>query len=318
MSVTTHFNRIRESIRIANDRFDAIEERYSLSALRYSLAIVFVWFGIIKPLGMTPATMLVRETLAATPILRAIVSFPVFMSVLGWWEALVGLGLFYRGTIRIAVVCMMVQMASTFVPLAVVPGVTFHSSPFVPTTAGLYIIKNFVLLTAGLVVASMYGGTSLFGEKLTSRFIQFFTERRRDASVLRTLKGRQQSNLHLLRGGLCLVFLWSGLLTLTGSAELGSWIANVVQPFTPHPVLVPLVGALELAIGLYLFTNRTTHLAAYLAVVYLVLTQLPLLAQPASTFNTSLAALSFKGAYLVKDWILVSAVFVVDYHELEL
>jgi uncharacterized membrane protein YkgB len=309
MVIVIQFGGVRQALRPIGSRFGSLERKYALPCLRYSLAIVFFWFGIIKPLGRTPATMLVGETLAATPVLRTFVPFSVFMPVLGWWEAIVGLGLLFRRTIRLAVGCMMVQMGATFVPLFVVPDVTFHTPPFFPTTPGFYVMKNFVLLSGGLVVASHFDGIRWRWDRVVA-FSRDHSPRRWNWRLPGSVAPLQRTTLRILRAGLRLVFLWSGMLHLSGMGEMGGWIATVVQPLLPSGILVPLIGALELSIGLGLVTRRTTTVAAYLAVVYLLLSLLPLLLRPALAFNG--IAVTFEGAYLIKDWVLVSAVFVVD------
>ena len=54
--------------------FDRIDKRISgfmnkwgVNALRYSLAIIFVWFGILKVLGISPAEKLVLATVYWLP-----------------------------------------------------------------------------------------------------------------------------------------------------------------------------------------------------------------------------------------------------------
>jgi uncharacterized membrane protein YphA (DoxX/SURF4 family) len=236
------------------------------------------------------------------------------MTVLGWWEAFVGLGLLSRRTIRPAVGCMMVQMAATFVPLLVVPEVTFHSAPFVPTTPGFYVIKNFVLLSAGLVVASSCGGTDR-RPGWTFSGLAGYARGIRDVTAVTPLGGLRRASPRFLRAGLCLVFLWAGMLTLSGNGEMVGWIVTTVQPLAAPAVLVPLIGVLELSIGLCLLAERTTTLASYLVIVYLLLSLLPLLVRPALVFDSTPGAISFEGAYLIKDWVLVSAVFVLDRRE---
>ena len=41
---------------------DQFMRRWGLRALRLSLAIIFIWFGLLKPLGLSPAAPLVRAT----------------------------------------------------------------------------------------------------------------------------------------------------------------------------------------------------------------------------------------------------------------
>jgi len=43
-------------------------------------------------------------------------------------------------------------MAGTLFPLFVFPGETFYSVPLVPTIEGQYILKNFILITASMVI----------------------------------------------------------------------------------------------------------------------------------------------------------------------
>ena len=120
-------------------------DRYGVATLRYTLAIVFFWFGIIKPFGVSPADPVVSNGIYFLP-------FDLFFPVLGWWETLVGLGLLYERTVRFAVYLMVFQMLGTMIPLVTVPAMTFVNAPFVPSEVGAYIIKNWVLLSGGLVV----------------------------------------------------------------------------------------------------------------------------------------------------------------------
>lgn len=116
--------------------------------LRWSLAIVFIWFGALKVVDMSPAAELVRATVYWLP-------GDFFLPVLGWWEVLIGVFLLYRPTIRIAIALLFLQMPGTMLPLILLPEVTFTHFPFGLTLEGQYIIKNVALISAALVV----GGT---------------------------------------------------------------------------------------------------------------------------------------------------------------
>jgi uncharacterized membrane protein YkgB len=124
-------------------------ERVGVRVLRISLAVVFVWFGALKVVGMSPAEDLVRATVYWIP-------GDVFVPVLGVWEVLIGLFLLYRPTIRLALALLFLQMPGTILPLVLLPEVTFTSIPFGLTLEGQYIIKNLTLIAAALVV----GGTA--------------------------------------------------------------------------------------------------------------------------------------------------------------
>jgi uncharacterized membrane protein YkgB len=122
--------------------------RNGMRILRYALAVVFIWFGLLKPLGMSPAETLVKNTVYFLPP-------DVFFPILGWWEVAIGVGLLYRPLNRLALGLLFLQMPGTMLPLALLPEVCFTSAPFGLTMEGQYIIKNIVLIGAALVV----GGT---------------------------------------------------------------------------------------------------------------------------------------------------------------
>ena len=122
--------------------------RHGLSILRIGLAVVFIWFGLLKPLGMSPAEALVRRTVYFIPP-------DVFLPILGWWEVAIGVGLLYRPLYRAAILLLFLQMPGTLLPLVLLPEVCFTQVPWGLTLEGQYIIKNAVLIGAALVV----GGT---------------------------------------------------------------------------------------------------------------------------------------------------------------
>lgn len=136
---------VRDGLHRLDRTLEAWCGRYGVSALRLSLAMVFFWFGIVKPFGVSPANPVVRTGIFFLP-------FDVFFPMLGWWEAAVGVGLLFRRTLRFAVYLMVFQMLGTMIPLFSAPAMTFSTVPFVPTEVGAYIIKNWVILSGGLVV----------------------------------------------------------------------------------------------------------------------------------------------------------------------
>lgn len=123
-------------------------DRHGIRLLRWSVGIVFVWFGALKTVGMSPAQELVARTVYWFPP-------EVFIPILGWWEVLIGLGLLVRPLARLAIALLFLQMPGTFLPLILLPEVCFTSIPFGLTIEGQYIVKNLVLISAAIVV----GGT---------------------------------------------------------------------------------------------------------------------------------------------------------------
>ena len=135
-------------------RFDELDvaiicwmQRHGLRFLRYSLGIIFIWFGILKPFGLSPAIELVTRTVYWFPP-------QVFVPLLGWWEVTIGICLLYKPLIRIGILLMVPQMIGTFLPLILLPQVVYDGSFFALTLEGQYIVKNLVLLAAALVIGS--------------------------------------------------------------------------------------------------------------------------------------------------------------------
>ncbi len=123
-------------------------EQYGFVILRISIAIVFIWFGLLKPLGISPAEELVRGTVYW-------VDPDFFVPFLGLWEVAIGVALLFRKLIRIAILLLFLQIPGTFLPLVLLPDVTFTHFPYGLTTEGQYIIKNLIIIGAALVI----GGT---------------------------------------------------------------------------------------------------------------------------------------------------------------
>jgi uncharacterized membrane protein YphA (DoxX/SURF4 family) len=124
--------------------------RSGIVALRVTLGIVFVWFGLLKPLGLSPAEPLVLATVSWLPFLEPRTS----LALIGWWEVAIGVTFVFPATLRIAIALLFMQMVGAFMPLVVLSEVTFQSgrAPFAPTMEGQYIIKNLVIIAAALAV----------------------------------------------------------------------------------------------------------------------------------------------------------------------
>ncbi len=125
--------------------------RWSIPALRISVAVVFIWFGALKIFGVTPVTDLVASTVYW-------VDPDWFVPVLGVAEVVVGLGLLFRVMLRPVLALFALQMLGTFLVLVVLPDVSFQDgNVFKLTVEGEFVVKNLVLLSAGLVVGATVG-----------------------------------------------------------------------------------------------------------------------------------------------------------------
>lgn len=116
--------------------------------LRGTLGIVFLWFGGLKVAGLSPVAELVAQTVYW-------MSPRFFVPFLGSWEALIGLGLLFGVALRLVLLLFWLQMAGTFLVLILRPELAFQAgNPLLLTTIGEFVIKNLVLIAAGLVIGS--------------------------------------------------------------------------------------------------------------------------------------------------------------------
>ncbi len=132
--------------------------RFGVPFLRVSLGIVFLWFGVLKFFpGLSPADQLASRTISALTL--GIVPGDVAVLVLAVWECAIGLGLILGVFLRLTLLLLFLQMLGTFTPLLLFPDETFTRFPYAPTLEGQYIIKNLVLIAAGIIIgATVRGG----------------------------------------------------------------------------------------------------------------------------------------------------------------
>ena len=122
--------------------------KHGIRLLRLALGTVFVWFGVLKVAGVSPVAELVAQTVYW-------VRPETFVPILGLWEIAVGAGLLFGAALRLTLFLFWLQMAGTFLVLVVRPDIAFqHGNPLLLTTEGEFVIKNLVLIAAGLAVGS--------------------------------------------------------------------------------------------------------------------------------------------------------------------
>jgi len=151
-------------------RFDRLDARISgwmarhgVLLLRVSLGMIFLWFGALKLFpGVSPAEGLAERTIAA--LTGGLVPASTAVLVLAVWETAIGLGLIMGVYLRTVLLLLFVQMMGTVTPVALFPEEIFVRFPFVLTMEGQYIVKNLVLVSAGLVIGATVRGGRMVSE----------------------------------------------------------------------------------------------------------------------------------------------------------
>lgn len=124
--------------------------RTFLPFARFSIFLIFFWFGLIKLLGLSAAGPLAEALVAKTVGLQY---FEPLFYLLAAIEVVIGvLFLFPRAT-RVVVPLLLFHMLLVCSPLLLVPEFTWQQFG-VPTLEGQYIIKNAVVVAVAIGIAA--------------------------------------------------------------------------------------------------------------------------------------------------------------------
>lgn len=154
-----HTSDLREQMQTGFDRIDWVISRWmarnGITLLRISMGIVFIWFGALKfwP-NLSPAEDLIRESITFLPM-------NLFLPFLALWEIVIGIGFLMGKFTRVTILLLFLQMPGTISPVFLRPDLVFTQFPFGLTLEGQYIVKNLVLISAGLVVGATVRGGGL-------------------------------------------------------------------------------------------------------------------------------------------------------------
>ena len=142
--------------------------RNGVLLLRLSVGVVFVWFGVFKFVpGLSAADSLATRTIDVLTF--GMVPAAVSRVVLAAWETCIGIGLLSGKFMRATLLLLFVQMLGTITPLVLFIDETWRIPFLVPSLEGQYIIKNLVLMSAGLVIGATVRGGGLSHKPLLSR-----------------------------------------------------------------------------------------------------------------------------------------------------
>jgi uncharacterized membrane protein YphA (DoxX/SURF4 family) len=128
-------------------------KRQGTTWLRFSIGIIFLWFGILKFFpGMSPAEDLAINTISKMTF--GLIGDQVIIYGLASLETIIGAGLIFNLFMRFTLLLLFAQMAGTFMPIVLFPNDVFTVFPFALTLEGQYIIKNLIILSAGIVIGA--------------------------------------------------------------------------------------------------------------------------------------------------------------------
>ena len=125
-------------------------QRYGHRVHRISLGVLYVWFGLLKPLGHKTTTSVLAQTIYwGDP--------EVMVLVLGWWEVAIGVCLLVQPLLRVALLLLFLRLPGILLAFVLEPEICFVAFPFAPTPEGQYLIKDLTLFLAALAIAETMG-----------------------------------------------------------------------------------------------------------------------------------------------------------------
>ena len=129
------------------------QEAYAsdLLLLRLALGLVYFLFGFLKLFpDLSPAELLGSQTIMRISGYQ--MGADLALRSLAVMEVFIGIGFILNICLRWVSIIFFAHMAGTFLPLFLLPELTFKYAPFAPTIEGQYILKNLVFLAAGWAI----------------------------------------------------------------------------------------------------------------------------------------------------------------------
>ena len=145
----------------AVDRLQAFLVAYSLHALRISLGLIFLGFGVLKFFpGLSPAEAIASATIDRLTF--GLVTGHTAVLLTAVTETVIGLTLVTGKFLRVGVVILGSALIGIMSPLALFTAELF---PHGPTLMGQYVLKDIVLAAGAMVVAAYALGSRLSSDE---------------------------------------------------------------------------------------------------------------------------------------------------------
>ena len=149
------------------DRFDHLDTSinkwlvaHSIAILRICMGIVFMGFGVLKFFsGISPIESLATRTTDA--LTMGIFSGHNAMVFVATLECIIGICFLTGLFLRVGVWLLAVQMIGAMSPLLLYPSELFSGPLHAPSLEAQYIIKDIILIAAGMIIASTWTGARI-------------------------------------------------------------------------------------------------------------------------------------------------------------
>ena len=143
-------------------------KQFSILLSRFALFIIYFWFGLLKIMGQSPASPMVKTLLTKT---LPFMPFSSFIVLFGLFEMIIGILFFIPKMEKLALSFFTVHMFTTILPLFCMTETWQHTA--VPTLEGQYIIKNIALIACAFTIFASLPTKEKVSEKINSNPLTF-------------------------------------------------------------------------------------------------------------------------------------------------
>lgn len=149
--------------------------RHSITALRISMGAVYVGFGILKYFpGLSPAQDLALANMHQLTfgLVPAVVPNSVAIAAIATLECVIGLLLIAGRSLRLTISLLAVHLAGILSPIVLLAGRMFAGPLHMPTLEGQYVLKDVILVTAVMVIATTVRGGATSSDGISEQPVQ--------------------------------------------------------------------------------------------------------------------------------------------------
>ena len=124
---------------------DLLSQKLAHKLLTWSLSLAFFWFGFLKVFNMSPVVGLLQHSFS-------LFASQPYLGILGFFEMLIAIGLLIPKIRKITISLTILHLLGTISVVCISPNILF--APYFPvlTMEGEFILKNFILISACLIL----------------------------------------------------------------------------------------------------------------------------------------------------------------------
>ena len=113
--------------------------------LMWSMSITFFWFGALKVMGVSPVIGLLQQSFS-------LFATQPYLGLLGLFEMMIAVGLLIPKIRKVTISLTILHLLGTISVIVISPNILF--APYFPvlTMEGEFIVKNFILISACLIL----------------------------------------------------------------------------------------------------------------------------------------------------------------------